>query len=181
VTRIQPIAPDEGGELDLEYAATIIRSATGLFVGGGHTPTYQRLYAEPPLGPLLRQRYVSGVPYAGLSAGAMIALDPCVLAPEETQQGRLELAPGLGLLTGCLMEPHFTELNALPNLLESMARARIGTGWGVDEPACAVFEDDVFAGVLGRSVTRVTMTSFESRTYSLHLEITPYPIPEASS
>ena len=48
-----------------------------------------------------------------------------------------------------------------------MAKTRTKTGWGIDEPACAVFEDGRFKGTLGRSVYEIVMTDFETQAYRM--------------
>jgi cyanophycinase len=73
VSRHFIILPDENGNLDLETASARLREATGIFVGGGNTPNYRRLFATEPIRSLIRERYERGVPFAGLSAGALIA------------------------------------------------------------------------------------------------------------
>jgi cyanophycinase len=167
VSRYNPIAPDENGTLDLDAASTRLREATGIFIGGGHTPTYHRLYATEPIRGIIRESYHKGVPIAGVSAGALIAPEICVLPPDETDDGSLQIVAGLGLVSDLIVGVHFTESNALPSVLEAMARTRTRTGWGIDEPACAVFEDGQFKGTLGRSVYEIVMTDFEARAYRM--------------
>jgi hypothetical protein len=48
-----------------------------------------------------------------------------------------------------------------------LSNARITTGWGIDEGACAVFEDEVFSHALGRSVYQVKMSDFVKRSYPM--------------
>ena len=45
VSQYDPVVPGENGTLDLEAASARLREATGIFIGGGHTPTYYWLYA----------------------------------------------------------------------------------------------------------------------------------------
>ncbi len=167
VSRCHPIAPGENGALDLDAASAKLREATGIFIGGGHTPTYHRLYATEPIRSIIRERYRKGVPIAGVSAGALIAPEICVLTPDETDDGSLQIVDGLGLLSDLIVGVHFTELNALPSVLNAMVRTQTRTGWGIDEPACAVFEDGQFRGALGRSVYEIVMTNFETRAYRI--------------
>jgi len=136
VSRYFPVVPDENGKLDLDAASAKLREATGIFIGGGHTPTYHRLYATEPIRSILRESYRKGVPIAGVSAGALIAPEVCVLLPHETDDGSLQIVAGLGLVSDLIIGVHFTELNALPSVLEAMARTQTRTGWGIDEPAC---------------------------------------------
>jgi cyanophycinase len=167
VSQYDPIAPDENGTLDLDAVSTKLREATGIFIGGGHTPTYHRLYATEPIGNILRESYYNGIPIAGVSAGALIAPEICVLPPDETDDGSLQIVAGLGLVSDLIVGVHFTERKALPVVLEAMARTQTRTGWGIDEPACAVFEDGQFKGALGRSVYEIVMTDFEIRAYRM--------------
>ena len=167
VSRYYPVASDENGTLDLDAVSTKLREATGIFIGGGHTPTYHRLYATEPIRSMIRESYHKGVPIAGVSAGALIVPEICALPPDETDDGSLQIVDGLGLLSDLIVGVHFTELNALPSVLEAMARTRIRVGWGIDECACAVFEDGEFKGALGRSVYEIVMTDFETRAYSM--------------
>ncbi|MEV7527808.1 Type 1 glutamine amidotransferase-like domain-containing protein [Agrococcus sediminis] len=56
---------------------TDLGSAEGIFVGGGLTPGYHA--ATMPAADTIRGLVASGVPYAGFSAGAMIAGDVALL------------------------------------------------------------------------------------------------------
>ena len=38
VTQIWPVVPDESGALDIEAVSALLDSASGIFIGGGHTP-----------------------------------------------------------------------------------------------------------------------------------------------
>ena len=174
VSRYYPIVPDENGMLDLDAASAKLRKATGIFIGGGHTPTYHRLYATEPIRCVIRESYHKGVPIAGVSAGALVALENCALTSDETGDAALRIVAGLGLVSDLIVGVHFTESNGLPSVLEAMASTRTKTGWGIDEPACAVFEDGRFKGTLGRSVYEIVMTDFESRTYRMTEYAAPY-------
>lgn len=167
VSRYQVIVPDEDGKLNLDSVAETLGNVTGIFIGGGHTPTYRRLYATEPIRGILQEQYAKGIPIAGCSAGALIAPEICALYPDETDDGSLEIAAGLGLVSNLVIGVHFTAQNALPKVLAAMAETHTRTAWGIDDPACVIFEDDQLKRVLGRSAYGITMTDFESRTYSL--------------
>ena len=62
VTRYYPIVPGQDGTLDLNAASAKLRKATGIFIGGGHTPTYHHLYATEPIRTLIRSNYQRGIP-----------------------------------------------------------------------------------------------------------------------
>jgi len=138
VSKYHTIVPDENGILDLGAVSTKLREATGIFIAGGHTPTYHRLYTTEPIRSIIRESYYKGVPVAGCSAGALIAPEICVLPIDETNNASLRIVNGLGLVSNVAIAVHFTERNALPTVLEAMSRIRTQTGWGLDEFACAI-------------------------------------------
>lgn len=82
--------------------------ADGIFIGGGFTPGYYE--AVMPAADAIRVAAAAGVPYAGYSAGAMIAGTPALLggwrlggipvSREDLGEGldEVALAPGLGLV-----------------------------------------------------------------------------------
>ena len=161
------IVPGDGGDLDLAAASARLRGATGIFIGGGHTPTYHRLYATEPIRSVIRERHQQGVPVAGLSAGALLAPEMCVMDPEEIGGTSPRIEPGLGLVDNLIVDVHFTERERLPRLLEAMARTRTTLGLGIDGSACAVLVNGRSKRVLGGPVSQVTMTDFETRSYRI--------------
>jgi cyanophycinase len=162
-----PIAPREDGTLDLQAASARLRTATGFYVGGGHTPIYQGLYATEPLRSIIRTRHEEGVPYAGMSAGALIAADICPVPPEDAGESAVRVLAGLGLIQHVIVGVHFTEWNALPHVLDAMVRTKTAAGWGIDDDACATFEDGRFKRALGGSVYEIQMTDFRTQTYRM--------------
>jgi cyanophycinase len=161
------IVPDESGAWDTDRVAAKLGEATGIFIGGGHTPTYRQLYATEPVRSVIRERYRAGIPVAGVSAGAFIALEDCVLDADEVGADSLRIEAGLGLVSNLVIEVHFTERDRLSDLLEAMVRLEAHTGWGIDEPACMVLEDGELTHVLGRSVYKVEMLDPAARTYTM--------------
>ena len=165
VRQYHVIVPDENGALDVKAATLKLREATGIFIGGRNTLIYQTLYASEPIRTLIRERYHQGVPVAGLSAGAILASDVSWLLPEESGSSSIEVVSGLGLIEGLVIGVHFSEWNALPDVLEAMSKAGGKFGLGIDEEACAVFENERIKGVIGRFVYNIEMTDFETQTY----------------
>ncbi len=174
VSQYDFITPGEDGTLDLNAVAATLRDATGIFIGGGHTPTYHRLYTTEPVRSLIRERHRQGVPVAGMSAGALIALEHCALPADETGEATLRIVPGLNLVRDIIVGVHFSERNDLPNVIQAMAQTGTKTAWGLDDSACVVFEDGQFAGVLGRFVYQIVMSDFESRSYQMTKCTVPY-------
>jgi cyanophycinase len=122
---------------------------------------------------VIRERYQEGVPVAGLSAGALIAVEVCVFLPK-AEGDPYRIVPGLGLSNDILVGVHFSDRQALPELLEAMAKAQTNTGWGIDGSACAVFENGSFKGVIGQSVYEITMEDVGTKKHGLAERTTVY-------
>jgi cyanophycinase len=182
------IGPAEhGGKLNARMVDAL-RDCTGIYMCGGDTRVYERIYVRSAVGDIIRKMHAAGVPYAGISAGALLAAERCatwggiVTAQENEYYVRyrgaydgvegdigLLLGEGLGLLTGCLVEPHFSELGGFPRLLTVMEWTGIKNGYGLDEPICLVVEDNIPKRVLGRGrmyhVTQQAPRKFEVEVY----------------
>jgi cyanophycinase len=165
VTACHVVAPASDGALDMAGFCQVVQAATAIFIGGGHTPTYHRLYATGPAADQIRRRYEQGVPIAGVSAGALLAMQHCVFGQGPDEAPRV--VPGLGLVRDLIVRPHFTARQALPQMIEVMAQNRTRHGLGIDDAACAVFADGEFAGVLGQPVYEIEIEDFERRTYRI--------------
>ena len=120
------------------------------------------------------------MPFAGVSAGALLALEKCVLSAEETSDNSLQMVAGLNLARDIVIGVHFTATHALPEMLEAMAQTRTRNGLGIDDEACAVFDDGRFIGVLGQQVYEVEMDDFEKRTYCVAECRVKYPSLDAA-
>ncbi len=167
VTRFVAITPDKNGKLNQRTASDALAAATGILICGGNTPTYHRLFASEPIRTIIRTKYLTGVPVAGISAGALISLEICQLTKEETGESELRVVQGLSLASGFVAGVHYSEWNALSEVLEVMAKTRTRVGYGIDEPACLVCENGKVARTLGKSVFRIEMTDFKKQLYQV--------------
>ena len=142
-----------------------LQRCTGVFVCGGDTRRYHALCVRGPAGAILRGRCREGLPYAGLSAGALIAPARCIVwgdrvtslanrcclrGADDGCDAELQLAEGLGLLRDCLIEPHFSERGGFPRLVTAMDRAPVRHGLGLDDPTCVEVRDGAEIEVHGR-------------------------------
>ncbi len=162
------VIPDEDGLLDESKLDACLRHATGIFIGGGHTATYQSYYAQGQVAELIRERYREGVPVGGSSAGALLFPEICRMSPWDTDSGTAQSRPGLGLLAGCLISVHFVSRQDEQNIVEAMIETRIPSAWGIDDSACAVFRDEVFSHAIGAGVYHLQFNgTFDRHTCSL--------------
>jgi cyanophycinase len=128
---VMPIYPTQGDELPASTLADLGR-CTGIFIGGGHTRRYHQLYARSGVGAVIRERYGAGIPFGGVSAGALIATSTASIADDE-----LMLDEGLALLDNVIVGVHLAESGNLPKLIAAMERSGVMYGLGLDEPICA--------------------------------------------
>lgn len=179
---VTPILPGADGSLP-PAALAQMRAATGILMGGGTPARYRDLYATGELGALIRERYRQGVPYAGVSAGALLAAGTCALAGNrveapgnrywvrplyEAEPQPLILGAGLGLLPGGVVDVHLAEWGALPRLLAVLERTGARFGIGVDEPACVYLQDEAALTVSGQG--RVYLVHPAAGTRRFHLQ-----------
>ncbi len=91
-----------------------LQQATGIFVGGGYMFRYIQAYTAEPLCSIIKRQYLAGIPYAGLSAGAI-------------------LSNRLGILPQFAIKPHFNTKKRFSELLKKMKANRAKFGLGLDD------------------------------------------------
>lgn len=155
--QVVPIYPSRKLTLDKEQLRALRRS-TGILMAGGPPTMYQRAYGGRVVAQMIRGLHHSGVPYGGVSAGAMMACEQFVVGgailrtktnefppgsreyvaayPRHRSERRPGLASrkGLGLVRNCVVQPHFTEWGLFPGLTEAMSLTDSRFGLGIDEP-----------------------------------------------
>lgn len=147
---------EEDGVLDLQKARENIEVASLLLVAGGDTYLYQQHYVLSELSDLIRQKVRSGIPYAGISAGAILACLTCVIPEEDrTTPEQPHYLPGFGFMTTALVFPHFTEWNGLAELQQAASELYIQEAWGLDENSAAHFHNGELVHTYGEWVWKV--------------------------
>ncbi len=170
---VTPIYPPTDLSLTRGQVRTL-KQSTGIFMSGGRTALYQRIYGPKVVSRLIRELHESGAPYGGVSAGAMMACDQCMVggvivrtrtnefplgsneyvASYQGQRRRerhgLALGKGLGLVRNCVVQPHFTEWGFLPGLTQTMSLTDSRFGLGIDEPICVEIQDGSKAIIRGK-------------------------------
>lgn len=180
VGEVVPILPEPDGSLSTAALAELKR-ATGIFMCGGDTRVYHRVYAQGEVGDAIRAAYVAGIPYAGLSAGAQVApvaaavwgdrlttpTNQIVFGGAEGHcEAELQLEEGLGLISDLCVESHFSEEGGYTRLLAAMEVSGAPLGLGIDEQICVTIEDESQLRVAGRGraylVSRLDQRSYET-------------------
>lgn len=124
-----------------------VRDAAGILVGGGLTPEYHDAIV-PAAGGWLRDLVDGGIPYAGFSAGAMIAPDAGIIGGWKLRKGLadleicsedvsedeeyLDIRPGIGLAPFAV-DVHASQYGTPTRLLHAVRTGLVVDGWAVDE------------------------------------------------
>ncbi len=157
---VEAVRPESREEAhDLELVARLER-CTGLFMTGGNQLKLSAIVSGTPVGDAILAAHRRGAVVAGTSAGASIQSSHMVAfgGPGSTPKQRMtQVAAGLGLLEGAVVDQHFDQRNRYGRLMMIVSHSPQLLGLGVDEDTAAIvtFEDGTRTmRVLGRgSVT----------------------------
>lgn len=123
---------------DVQAAREAIGAADLVWIGGGDQSSFMKEAREAGLLEFLVERHRSGVVFGGTSAGAavmslkMITGEP-ENAPEKIAPASVELAQGLGLFPGAIVDQHFAVRRRNNRLLSAVLANPGELGFGVDE------------------------------------------------
>jgi cyanophycinase len=153
-------------EASAASAARALRDASGVFMTGGNQLRLSSTIGGTPLAASILERFRAGAVVAGTSAGAsamsshMIAFGASGGTPK---QRMAQIAAGLGILPGVIVDQHFQQRNRLGRLLSLIAQNPSLLGLGVDEDTAGVVGPDHVLEVIGRgSVTNVDGSASET-------------------
>ena len=187
VKEVVPIVPLENSEELGAKAVSRLSSCSGIFIGGGDTRKYHKIYTNTEVANIIRELYQSGVPFGGVSAGALISTERCTIwggevispineyfikaksyvDPAKDGDVQLTIGAGLRLLKDCIVEVHFSEVGGFPRLVQAMELTESTYGLGIDEPICLEIQDETIIRVHGRGrayiLKRLGFLRFETR------------------
>ena len=140
-----------------DSGARVVREATGIFLTGGNQLRLSATIGGTRLAHAILERHRQGAVVAGTSAGAS-AMSSHMMAfgasGESPRQRMAQMAAGLGVLPGVIVDQHFQQRNRLGRLLAIIAQNPSLLGIGVDEDTAGVVGPDQVLEVIGRrSVT----------------------------
>jgi len=137
------LSPRSRSEADAPDGVAICEAATGIFLSGGAQLRLTSIIGGSAPHTALRDAPGRGVAIAGTSAGAaalsehMVAYGRSGLEPVH---GLGQMAAGLGILPGVLVDQHFSARARLGRLLALCAESPWLLGLGVDEDTAAVLD-----------------------------------------
>src|SRR5947209_933695 len=131
----------------------MLDEGTVIFFAGGDQMKITSKFGGTPLCDRLRQLYTQGALIAGTSSGASVMAEVMMAAgeSESSHQGQesVRLAPGLGLISGVIIDQHFAERGRMGRLLGAVAQNPRILGIGIDEQTAIVVENEARFTVLG--------------------------------
>ena len=142
---------------DPELVGTLDR-ATGVFMTGGNQLKLSAYIAGTPFGDAIHRAYHRGAAVGGTSAGASILADHMIAfgtGGSTPQQRMSQLAVGLGLITGVVIDQHFEQRNRYGRLMSLVAQSPSLLGIGVDEDTAAVVRGGNVIEVVGRGAVTI--------------------------
>jgi len=164
--RVRPLHVVTRPHANDDTVARALHDATGVFLTGGNQLRLSSTIGGTRLAEAMVTRFRAGAVMAGTSAGAsamsshMIAFGASGATPK---QRMAQIAAGLGLLPGVIIDQHFQQRNRLGRLLSLIAQNPSLLGLGVDEDTAGVVGPDHVMEVIGRgSVTIVDGSSSET-------------------
>ena len=172
VSTIRPLHAATRPQANDESAALVLRDATGVFLTGGNQLKLASQVGGTRLADAMLDRFRHGAVVAGTSAGAsamsshMIAFGASGATPKHRMA---QIAAGLGMLPGVIVDQHFQQRNRLGRLLSLIAQNPSLLGLGVDEDTAGVVDPDGVMEVIGRgSVTIVDGSTAETDAWDVH-------------
>ncbi|CAI9399041.1 MULTISPECIES: cyanophycinase [Aestuariimicrobium] len=135
-----------------------IDRATGVFMTGGNQLKLTAVITGTPVGQAILRAHERGAVVGGTSAGCSILAEHMIAfgAAGPTPKQRMgQMAGGLGLVPGVILDQHFAQRNRYGRLLALVAQSPSLLGLGVDEDTAAVFTDDGLMTVVGRGAVTI--------------------------
>ena len=120
-----------------------VEDATGVFMTGGNQLKLSGVIAGTPFGDAIKQAHLDGAAVGGTSAGASIQSSHMVafgVGGTTPKQRMTQVAAGLGLIEGCVIDQHFDQRNRYGRLLMIVSESPHLLGIGVDEDTAAVIK-----------------------------------------
>ena len=144
---------------DADDPATLQRleGATCVFFTGGDQLKITSLIGGTKTDWFLKEAFSDGLILAGTSAGASAISEVMITSGNDDQAPKkctVKMAPGLGFLSGVVIDQHFAQRGRTGRLLAAVAQNPYILGIGIDEDtAIVVYPDETFEVIGSNAVT----------------------------
>ncbi|MFN3474316.1 MAG: cyanophycinase [Blastomonas sp.] len=142
-----------------------IAGAGGVFFTGGDQNRIMSHIGDTPLAAEIQRLHARGGVIAGTSAGASVQSEVMMVSgggAGSFRVGDIEMAPGLGLISGVIIDQHFAERGRIGRLLGAVAHNPHMLGIGIDEGTAIIVNGDQFT-VIGRGGVTVVQADRATR------------------
>jgi cyanophycinase len=139
-------------------AGEALEQATGIFFTGGDQLRLTSILGGTQVDDALHTAYGRGTIIAGTSAGASAMSETMIVEGEETEAPRkntVQMAPGMGLLHGVVVDQHFAQRGRLGRLLAAVAQYPYVLGVGIDEDTAIIISPDGTFEVIGSQTVTI--------------------------
>ncbi|MEL6930435.1 MAG: cyanophycinase [Cyanobacteria bacterium J06600_6] len=158
---------DRSGADDSEYR-NFVENCTGIFLTGGDQLRLCGLLADTSLmNRIVERAQKREISLAGTSAGAAIMGHHMISGGSSAEcpnRALVDMAKGLDIIPGVLVDQHFYNRNRLARLLSAVCAHPELLGIGIDEDTCAMFDNDGMIRVIGKGA--VTIVDARDMSYS---------------
>lgn len=151
--RVDEVRPETRAEASDPAYVRALGEATGVFMTGGNQLKLSSVVCGTPVGQAIFAAHERGVVVAGTSAGASIQSSHMVAfgtGGATPKQRMTQVAAGLGLIEGAVVDQHFDQRNRYGRLLMIVSQSPQLLGIGVDEDTAGIVDT-----IDGRQVLRV--------------------------
>jgi cyanophycinase len=134
-----------------------LHEATGIFMTGGNQLKLSSVVSGTAFGRAVTAAHARGAAVGGTSAGASILAEHMIAfgrSGATPRQRMSQLAGGLGLVQGAIVDQHFAQRNRYGRLLSLVAQSPALLGIGVDEDTAAVVRGNHLE-VVGRGAVTI--------------------------
>jgi cyanophycinase len=141
-----------------EAAVSKVRDASVVFFTGGDQLRITSQVGDSPVFRCLNDIYRHGATIAGTSAGAAAMSETMLVSgagDASNEISALGMAPGLGFISGVVVDSHFAERGRFGRLLGAVAQNPRNIGLGIDEDTAVIVEGDERFRVLGSGAVYV--------------------------
>jgi cyanophycinase len=163
VTVVDTRVPEDAEQIEV---LTAIAEATGIFFTGGDQARIVQRLRGTLLEDLLHKRFAEGAVIAGTSAGAAAIPEIMIVEGDSQTHARfnsITMGPGLGLVSGIVVDQHFAQRGRLSRLLAAILQHPSALGFGIDEDTALIVEGETLR-ILGSGA--VTIVDASETTYS---------------
>lgn len=130
----------------------LIEKASLVFFTGGDQLRITSILGGTQLYSTMKRKHLEECVFVGTSAGAAVMSDIMIVTGPDDESAKkctLKMAPGLGLITGVLIDMHFAERGRVGRLLVGIAENPEILGIGIDEDTSIIINRDNILRVVG--------------------------------